>query len=100
MHAWLVSRKNPQYQLSDEEIITVLADLHISQAAVEHLSLSLRDSMTNLYLEQVLTINEIPKEIFETDYHQLKEDPEKLKIIYDKVINRLNELKLGKFWRG
>jgi len=84
------------YQLTDETLIDILVDLHISESATQHLSLNFRDSMSIIYLDQVLEIHEVPKEVFEPDYIKLKQDPQKLVGIYEKVIKRLDDLKSKK----
>ena len=43
--------KSPIYQLEDEQFIKILADMHISESASQHLSLSVRAvSYTHLTL--------------------------------------------------
>ncbi|MFK7979705.1 MAG: DUF4296 domain-containing protein [Saprospiraceae bacterium] len=82
------------YQLTDEKLTNIITDIHISESATQHLSLSLRDSMVQVYLDQILEINEVSKAVFEPEYQQLKRDPKKLQLIYGKVIERLNKLKI------
>jgi len=84
------------YQLTDDKFIDILADLHISESATQHLSLSHRDSMAKVYLVQVLEIHEVPKEVFEPDYLKLKKDPQKLIVLYEQVIKKMDELKSKK----
>lgn len=84
------------YKLTNEKFVEILTDLHISESATQHLSLSYRDSMSIVYLNQILAIHEVPNEVFEAEYNKLKRDPEKLAIVYDLVIKRLNKLKLKK----
>ena len=84
------------YQLSDEQFIRVITDLHISESATQHLALHQRDSMAVIYLQQILDIHSVKNELFEAEYERLKNDPKKLVKIYEKVIERLTELKLKK----
>lgn len=90
------TKEEVPYQLSDEQLIHIITDIHISESASQHLSLAIRDSMVVIYLDQILAINEVPKEVFEPTYQKLKRDPKKLQFIYAKVIERLNVLKLKK----
>lgn len=90
------TKEETPYQLSDEQLAAIMADIHISESATQHLSLSFRDSMVLVYLDQVLEIHEVPKESFEADYDRLKRDPKKLQLVYAKVIERLNQLKIKK----
>ena len=84
------------YQLSDEKLTAILTDLHVSESATQHLSLAFRDSMVVVYLGQILEIHEVSKEVFEPEYQKLKRDPKKLQVIYEKVIKRLEKMKLKK----
>ena len=84
------------YKVTDEQFINILSDIHISESAAQHLSLSNRDSIVEVYLRQILEIHNVEAEIFKQDFIQLKKDPKKLKQIYEKVIALLNELKKEK----
>ncbi|MEM6316703.1 MAG: DUF4296 domain-containing protein [Bacteroidota bacterium] len=85
-----------EYQLSETQMTNILADIHISESATQHLSLSLRDSMVELYLAQILEIHQVEMDIFKPEYERLKKDPERLQRIYAKIIVRLNDLKKKK----
>ncbi len=82
-----------KYELPEEILTKVLADIHISEAAIQHLSLELKDSMAQVYYEQIIEIHGVDQALFEKDFQQLKQDPEKLAKVYDKVIKQLNEIK-------
>ena len=84
------------YQLTNEQFVEIITDLHISESAAQHLSLSYRDSISKIYLDQILEIHEVPMEIFEPEYEALRQDPKKLVLIYDLVLKRLNDLKSKK----
>ncbi|GEM_PF-3894062 len=84
------------YQLSDEQLTDIITDIHISESASQHLTLAFRDSMVLIYLDQILEVHEVSKEVFEPEYQKLKRDPKKLQLIYGKVIERLNKLKIKK----
>ena len=90
------TKEEAPYQLSDEQLVDIMTDIHISESASQHLSLLMRDSMVVIYLDQILEIHEISKEIFEPTYQKLKRDPKKLQVIYTKVIDKLNILKVKK----
>ena len=85
--------EEPVYQLTDEQMSTILADIHISESAAQHLPVVERDSMVAIYLEQILEIHETDRTVFETDYEQLKMDSERLETVYDLVLKRIAELK-------
>jgi len=89
-------KKEEPYQLSNEKWTHLLTDIHLSESASQHLSLSLRDSMVKMYLGQILEIHEVPRPIFEKEYERIKRDPAKLKLVYVGVAKRLSELKLKK----
>jgi len=85
------TKEEAPYQLSNEKFVAIISDIHISESATQHLSLAFRDSMVLVYLDQILEIHEVPKEVFEPEYQKLKRDPKKLQLIYGKVIERLDK---------
>lgn len=87
-------KTEPPYQIPNEQWVKILTDMHLSESATQHLSLSLRDSVVEVYLEQILEIHEVPRIIFEPEYERIKKDPAKLQVVYAGVIKRLGELKL------
>ena len=89
-------KEETSYEFSDEKLVAIISDLHISESATQHLSLAFRDSMVLVYLDQILEIHEVQKEIFEPEYQKLKRDPKKLQLIYKEVIKRLEKLKVKK----
>lgn len=83
----------PSYDLADEKFVEILTDIHVSESAAQHLSLTMRDSMVKVYLDQILEIHEVKKDRFTKNYTQLKKDPAKLQVVYAKVLENMQELK-------
>jgi len=46
----------------EEQIVRVLADLHVSEAAAQQFDVTLRDSFREVYYDQIFKIHQIEKE--------------------------------------
>jgi len=80
----------------EEQIVRVLADLHVSEAAAQQFDVTLRDSFREVYYDQIFKIHQIEKEVFEKDLDLLKQNPSQLSTVYDKVIKLLEKDKQQK----
>ena len=85
-------KKPSPLAISEPELIPILADVHIAEAALQHLRGELKDSMANVYYEQLYEIHEISEEDFGQTMEALREDPIRLERIYTQVIELISEL--------
>lgn len=83
--------KPSELRISEEVLIPILADLHIAEAAMQHLRGELKDSMAGVYYEQLYEIHNVNKKDFDHTMAILREDPIRLEQIYDKVIDHIAE---------
>ena len=74
-------------------MVKILVDIHIGEAASLQADISQRDSLKELYYDQIFEIHKVSKEVYEEDIELLKRDAKKLTTIYDKVIEQLKEKK-------
>ncbi len=75
--------------LKEEELITVLRDIHIAEAAMQNLIGITKDSVGEIYYEQTLNLHNIKKADFDSSMVILRRDPDRLGLIYDKIIEEL-----------
>jgi len=80
--------------LSDDKLAIVLRDVHIAETAVQHLRTADKDSLLNLYYQQVCTIHEIEREDLDSSIAILKRHPEWAHPQYEKVFEELEKLNL------
>ncbi len=82
-----------EYGIEEEVMVNILMDMHICEAASLQGDISQRDSLRNLYYNQIFKVHDVPKEKYEEDMEILKRDAKKLTELYDKVIDQLKQRK-------
>ena len=83
-------------QISDEEMVKILTDLHISEAAILSLNQKLKDSITVIYYQQIFEIHGVTDSVFYSDLEILRKDSKRLEEIYQKVIVEIEQLDVDK----
>lgn len=73
----------------DEKIISILMDVHLAEASLQSLGKVMKDSMTDVYYNQIYTIHKISKADFEKMIDLLRNSPEDLNRIYGKLMERV-----------
>lgn len=84
-------KDNIQLPFEKEKTIRILADIHVAEAAARNLYVKPRDSMLNLYYDQICMQNEIARPDLDTALNRLRHDPYTLKYIYPFVIAELEK---------
>lgn len=75
--------------LGEDELVNVLIDVHIAEAAVQTLRGATKDSMINLYYDQICEIHGVNREEFETSMEILRNDPKRLEELYAEVMSEM-----------
>lgn len=83
-------------QISDEEMVKILTDLHISEAAILSLNQKLKDSITVIYYQQIFEIHGVTDSVFYSDLEILRKNSKRLEEIYQKVIVEIEQLDVDK----
>jgi len=83
-------------QIPDEEMIKILTDLHIAEAAILSLNQKIKDSISTVYYQQIFEIHGVTDSIFYKDLEFLRKDAKRLEGIYQKVIVEIEKLELIK----
>lgn len=86
------STPEDETQIPDEELVVLLVDLHIAEAATSHLPTDIKDSVTNIYYEQIYRKHEVDSLMFKAQMDKLKKEPGDLKKIYEKVVSELEKV--------
>jgi len=84
-------------QIEEEKLIKILTDLHFSEAAILSLNQKIKDSISNIYYEQIFEIHGVADSVFYSDLEILRKDAKRLEEIYQKVmveIEQINVIKL------
>lgn len=80
--------------IADEEMIKILTDLHISEAAILSLNQKIKDSISAVYYQQIFEIHGVTDSVFYNDLELLRKNSKKLEQIYQKVIVEIEQLEL------
>ena len=83
-------------QIPDEELIKILTDLHISEAAILSLNQKIKDSISVVYYQQIFEIHGVTDSVFYSDLEILRKDSKKLEKIYLKVLDNIELLNVMK----
>ena len=76
--------------LSKEELIPVLIDIHIAEAALQNLRGNTKDSMANLYYDQICAIHEVERSVIDTCLEIMRTQPIRLEDIYVDGMDTIN----------
>jgi hypothetical protein len=83
-------------QIPDEEMIKILTDLHISEAAILSLNQRTKDSISNIYYQQIFEIHGVTDSVFYSDLKILRNNAERLEAIYQEVMVEIEHLDVKK----
>ena len=81
--------------LTDDQMIDVLTDMHIAEAAILSLNKKLKDSVATVYYAQIFEIHGVEDSVFNRDIEILRNDAKHLEDIYQKVIVKIEQLDIG-----
>jgi len=78
--------------IEEEKLVDILRDIHIAEAAMQNLIGVTKDSFGIIYYNQVLGLYGVERAVFDTTMERLRKDPERLSVVYEKVIKQLDLL--------
>jgi DNA-directed RNA polymerase subunit F len=77
-------------ELPEDKLVTALADAHIIEGALLSVFPSKKDSLRELYYQQIYEIHGISEQAFEHDVEFLKINPKMMDEVYEKVLKELD----------
>ncbi|MDX1476547.1 MAG: hypothetical protein R3301_02535 [Saprospiraceae bacterium] len=80
----------PELPLSDQELITILVDLHLAEGAMQRVPAEWKDSIGAEVRARIAVQHGMTPEEIETLIGRLQLVPEKSMMLYDSVIARLD----------
>lgn len=83
-----------QLPLEDEQLIPALRDVHIAENAILHLRSKNKDSVLNVYYDQICEIHGIERADLDSCIVRLKREPQMAHSYYEKVFEELEKLSL------
>ncbi len=95
LFAWTnCGEKNARLPIDDETLVKVLADVHLSEAALSSTFGLEKDSLVLVYYDQIYKMHGISKDDFERTLFELYKRPRKMAYLYQLVTERLAQLEL------
>ncbi len=82
----------PATRLDDSTLVLLMTDAFILQSAFRQTFGAVRDSMSEVYTQQLLQKYDISKEVYDDNMRWLDAHPGKLDSIYAKILDRASNL--------
>ena len=82
--------KTEGLELPEDKLVSALADAHIIEGALLSVIPSKKDSLRELYYQQIYEIHGISGQAFEHDVEFLKINPKMMDEVYEKVLKELD----------
>ena len=83
--------------LGEDAMVELLMDVHVAEAALAPLPPGpQKDSMAKVYYQEVMEINGVEQEEFDSSLAALRRNPKLMQSIFEEVNAELEKLKLGK----
>lgn len=79
-------------QIPEEKLVKVLADIHIAEAAAQQLRGQTKDSVLQVYYQQVCEMHGLEKATLEKTMEGLRRQPERLQALYERTMERMERI--------
>jgi len=79
------SEKKPVYKLNDDQLAHLMLDIQFSEATLPELTKARQDTLKDLFWLRFTDTYKLSEADIKEEIRQLEEDPDKMKIILDKV---------------
>lgn len=83
------SSDEPELKIPEDKLVKILVDVHVAEAGFQNLSGEVKDSIANVYYEQIAEMHQIDRVLLDSTIIQVRRDAIKLTSIYDKVLEEL-----------
>lgn len=84
--------KQIEYKLTDEQLSNLMYDLYFSEAVLIGQGGSRRDTVRTLFWQRMTEVYHMDEAGLRAEIEKLKNDPEKLKLLFDRVKQEVDSL--------
>ncbi|RMF31080.1 MAG: DUF4296 domain-containing protein [Bacteroidetes bacterium] len=84
-------QKEERFPLNDEQIVAILTDVHLAEAALANIGGPLKDSLAEIYYGQVFEIHQIDQTRFDSLMDYLQNHPVYMDSLYQRVLKRMEQ---------
>lgn len=81
--------------LPKDKLVDVLIDVHLAEAMLDKLPSLDQDTVGKVYYQMIFREHEINRADFDESMNILREDPERLNLLYEEILDTLNVLEAG-----
>ena len=74
-----------EYKLSDEQLIRLMYDVQLSEAALSGVTTERGDTLKEIFWTRLMTVYGLSKSEIKTEIEKLESDPEKMKTVFDSI---------------
>lgn len=93
-------RETARPPIPEDKLIGALIDVHFAEAAVQSLRGATKDSVINLYYDQICEIHGLNREEFETTMEIYRNDPIRMEKLYTKVMAEMERQEVKQEKKG
>jgi len=86
----------PQLSLTEEKMLDILVDVHIAESSIQNIYGSEKDSLINLYYQQIYKIHDITEATFNENMKLIRRNPPYVEKLYKIIVDRLSDLEKEK----
>ncbi|MEQ8703531.1 MAG: DUF4296 domain-containing protein [Phaeodactylibacter sp.] len=79
-------------KIPEAQLVSILADIHLAEAALQALRGTTKDSVSQLYYHQIYAIHQVDSATVQAALQEMREQPEGMKDLYDQVMERVEKL--------
>lgn len=84
------NKEEPALPIPEDELVSVLVDVHLAEAALQDAYGAKKDSLAELYYNQIYRLHDIEEEAFNKAIKQLRNEPERVERLYERVLEELS----------
>lgn len=83
-------QQKPLCDLPDDQLVRALADIQVAEVAAQNLAGAVKDSVLQVYYDQIFQIHNIESETFRACFEELQQNPDRMALLFEKVLEELN----------
>lgn len=84
--------KEEALPVEEDKLVEVIRDIHIAEAAIQNLIGVTKDSVGEIYYDQIFEMHDVRKADFDSAMSILRTEPERFGLIYDEVLSDMERL--------
>ncbi|MCB0568259.1 MAG: DUF4296 domain-containing protein [Phaeodactylibacter sp.] len=92
---WGCGHKQAALPIEEGKLVSVLIDVHLAEAAAQNLRGHTKDSILDMYYEQIFKIHGLDQATFESTMLSIRENPERLEAVYAEVMKEMERREAG-----